>query len=314
MPDGSDLLPITEVERQTGIRQATLRMWEKRYGFPRPLRDQHGVRVYPLAQVERLQAIRRLLAEGFRPGKILSGAMELAELPPARAAQPCVATAEQVYVFELLRAYRLGELHSHFQQLLLDLGLRRFAIEFLGPLATAVGEAWSRGELPVRSEHLFAQLAASILHAKQAAVRTRRIGRPKAILATLTGETHGLGIMMAEAVMAAHGAECIQLGTDVPASEVLAAASETGADIVALSFSAGFPRKSVARFLTQTRHALPLSFALWVGGAGAAGLRQLPPGLDLFTELDDIESAIAQWRASAAAAGKPSALASHASG
>jgi MerR family transcriptional regulator, light-induced transcriptional regulator len=313
MPDGSDLLPITEVERQTGIRQATLRMWEKRYGFPRPLRDQHGVRVYPLVQVERLQVIRRLLAQGFRPGKILSGAMELEEFRPVQAAHSCVATAEQVYVFELLRAYRLGELHSHFQQLLLDLGLRRFAIEFLGPLAIAVGEAWSRGELPVRSEHLFAQLAASILHAKQAAVRTRRIGRPKAVLATLTGETHGLGIMMAEAVMAAHGAECIQLGTDVPASEVVAAASETGADIVALSFSAGFPRKSVARLLIQMRAALAPAAALWAGGAGADGLRHLPSGVNLFTTLDDIEPAIARWRASAAAVLKPSALASHAS-
>jgi MerR family transcriptional regulator, light-induced transcriptional regulator len=302
MRDGSDLLPITEVERQTGIRQATLRMWEKRYGFPRPLRDQHGVRVYPLAQVERLQVIRRLLAEGYRPGKILSGGVVIEELRPAQDTHARVATAEQLYVFELLRNYRLGELHSHFQQLLLDLGLRRFAIEFLGPLSTAVGEAWSRGELPVRSEHLFAQLAASILHAKQAAVRTRRIGRPKAVLATLTGETHGLGIMMAEAVMAAQGAECIQLGTDVPASEVLAAASETGADIVALSFSAGYPRKSVARTLIQMRAALASSVALWAGGAGADAVRHLPSGIDLFIALDDIEAAIARWRESAASA------------
>ncbi|MGZ5202274.1 MAG: MerR family transcriptional regulator [Telluria sp.] len=306
MPDASDLLPITEVERQTGIRQATLRMWEKRYGFPRPLRDQHGARVYPQAQVERLKMIRRLLAEGFRPGKILSGGVELEQLHPSQAPQACVATAEQLHVFELLRAYRLGELHSHFQQLLLDLGLRRFVIEFLAPLSTAVGEAWSRGELPVRSEHLFAQLAASILHAKQAAVRTRGTGRPKAVLATLTGETHGLGIMMAEAVMAAHGAECIQLGTDVPAAEVVAAAAETGADIVALSFSASFPRKSAARMLIQVRAALQPSIALWAGGAGAEGARNLPSGIELFAALDDIEPAIARRRTAAAQCREPS--------
>lgn len=80
MPDdphrSADLLPITEVERQTGIRQATPRMWEKRYGFPQPLRDRHGDRVYPSSQVERLHAVRRLIDQGVRPGKIFSGAAE----------------------------------------------------------------------------------------------------------------------------------------------------------------------------------------------------------------------------------------------
>lgn len=300
MPDAPDVLPITEVERQTGIRQATLRMWEKRYGFPQPLRDQHGVRVYPLGQVERLHVIRRLIAQGVRPGKILGGGVELDALRPDLVPS-CAATPEQLYVFELLRGYRLGELHSHCQHLLLDLGLRRFVIEFLAPLSTAVGEAWSRGELAVRTEHLFAQMAASILHAKQAAVRTRGAGRPKAVLATLTGEAHGLGILMAEAVMAAHGVDCIQLGTDMPPIEVVGAALDTGADIVALSFSASFPRKSVARVLSPVRAGLPAAVSVWVGGAGAQGVRDLPPGVELFAALDDIEPAIARWRAAGAA-------------
>lgn len=301
-PPGAEVLSITEVERQTGIRPATLRMWERRYGFPQPLRDRHGDRVYPLNQVERLHAARRLMAQGVRPGKIFSGgiAFEPAGTTPL-AAVPDALAAQFQPIFELLRHYRLAALHSHFQHRLLDLGLRRFVIEFLAPLSTAVGVAWGRGELPVRCEHLYSQVAMSFLHAKQAAVRVAGgTDGPKLLLATLTGETHGLGIMMVEAVLASLGAECVQLGSDVPPLEVAAAAAETGADIVALSFSAYFPRKNASRAILALRAALPPGTDLWVGGDGASDSGERHAGVQLFDRLAEIEPALQCWRFSRA--------------
>ena len=64
-------LPIAAVERETGLAKDTLRVWEKRYGFPQPLRDACGDRLYPAAQVQQLQLIRRLLDAGLRPGKVV---------------------------------------------------------------------------------------------------------------------------------------------------------------------------------------------------------------------------------------------------
>ena len=297
-PPGAEVLSISEVERQTGIRPATLRMWERRYGFPQPLRDRHGDRVYPPNQVERLHAARRLMAQGVRPGKIFAAgtALQAAGTTPLAAAPDALALQFQP-VFDLLRHYRLAALHCHFQHRLLDLGLRRFVIEFLGPLSTAVGFAWGRGELPMRCGHLYAQVAMSFLHARQAAVRAAGGGQgPKVVLATPTGEVHGLGIMMVEAVLTTLGAECVQLGTDVPPPELAAAAAETGADIVALSFSAYFPRKSAARAVTALRAALPPGVALWVGGDGAPDAADMGAGLELFNGLAAIEPALQRWR------------------
>ena len=64
------------MERDTGLSKDTLRMWERRYGFPEPLRDANGERVYPVGQVEKLQLIKRLMERGHRPGKIIPLAME----------------------------------------------------------------------------------------------------------------------------------------------------------------------------------------------------------------------------------------------
>lgn len=292
-PDDA-LVPITEVERQTGIRQATLRMWERRYGFPQPLRDRHGERIYPIEQVARLHVVRRLLDQGLRPGKIFAGAAPPDAGPPAACAVP----EHFRQVFVLLRQFRLPELHALFQRRVLDLGLRAFVIDYLAPLSHEVGLAWSRGELPVRCQHVFAELAACVLHATQAPLRTAGGGGPKVVLATPTGEAHGLGIMMVEAVMTALGMECIQLGADTPPAELAAAAVETGAGIVALSFSSYFPRRSMLHMVGAVRDSLPPSMALWIGGDGVRD-PAFGPGVSVFATLDAIAPALASWRGDA---------------
>ena len=52
---------IAAVERDTGLSKDTLRVWERRYGFPHPDRDQFGERVYPIEQVDKLRVLRRLM-------------------------------------------------------------------------------------------------------------------------------------------------------------------------------------------------------------------------------------------------------------
>ena len=93
---------IAAVERDTGISKDTLRVWERRYGFPSPLRDATGERVYPAAQVQRLRMLKRLLDTGHRPGRVVPlrsdepveasafGVTGLPALPPLAERKPVV--------------------------------------------------------------------------------------------------------------------------------------------------------------------------------------------------------------------------------
>src|SRR5689334_23909071 len=69
--DSAAALHIREVVRITGLRREQLYMWQRRYGFPSPLRDSFGDRVYPPDQVARLKLIKQLLAEGWRAGAVV---------------------------------------------------------------------------------------------------------------------------------------------------------------------------------------------------------------------------------------------------
>src|SRR4051795_4308316 len=71
IPGSALLLNISAVERETGLSKDVLRMWERRYGFPKPARDENGERQYSAAEVTKLRAIKRLMDVGTRPGKII---------------------------------------------------------------------------------------------------------------------------------------------------------------------------------------------------------------------------------------------------
>ena len=82
---------IAAVERETGLSKDVLRVWERRYGFPAPSRDDHGERIYPAEQVERLRLVKRLMDAGHRPGKLLATPTEeLNALAPRRPMAPAV--------------------------------------------------------------------------------------------------------------------------------------------------------------------------------------------------------------------------------
>lgn len=66
-------LTIGAVAARTGVGEAVLRAWERRYGFPRPDRLEGGHRRYDEAEVER---IRRVVAERAR-GRSMAAAVAL---------------------------------------------------------------------------------------------------------------------------------------------------------------------------------------------------------------------------------------------
>ena len=108
MNDKSRLLAITlsiaAVERDTGLSKDTLRVWERRYGFPAPGRDRSGERAYTLAAVEKLRLIKRLLDAGQRPGCIVPLALDALQSLTEQTVDQPLRTVETVLGMDGLRA------------------------------------------------------------------------------------------------------------------------------------------------------------------------------------------------------------------
>lgn len=301
-------IPIGVVERDTGIAKDTLRVWERRYGFPQPVRDEHGDRLYPPAQVRRLHRIRRLLDAGHRPAAVVGasdhdlsglqdGALEAEpdmgaglgrptrsrgrppkDLSSASASQTSGAAAAVVDETSgaLLRAlfdHDVAALRATLVQSLAQSGLQRFVMETLPRMHTQVGTAWVEGRLAVFEEHLYTEQVKSLLRQAMGQLAPPRPG-PTVLLTTVPGEHHLLGLLMIEALFQLRGVGCIALGTQTPVDDIVAAAAAHKVTVVLLSFSAAFPRRALPALLGSLRQRLPAHVHLWAGGAG---VRQLPP-------------------------------------
>lgn len=300
------LLTIAAVESETRLSRDVLRAWEKRYGFPRPEPDADGARGYPAGQVERLRLMKRLIDQGYRPGKLMPlSDEELATLPPRQPAPGAQDGAQdgahdgqaaEAPVEELLGTIKdnpAGFGHA-MQDELARQGLERFVHSVAAPLTSAVGRRWADGSFRVFDEHFYTEETTRVL--RRAISALPRSGRqPRILMTTLPGEMHALGLLMAEALFVLDGAICVSLGTETPLADIARAASAYRSDIVALSFSEAFPQRQIGAMLRKLRIALAGRTALWAGGTGVAALDPIAR-VDLLPTLESGRHALAAWR------------------
>ncbi|MFZ4289220.1 MerR family transcriptional regulator [Variovorax sp. HJSM1_2] len=306
MAEAAALLGIAAVERDTGISKDSLRMWERRYQFPQPQRDAQGERAYPLDQVQKLRLIKRLLDLGHRAGRLVPTDVDSLQALLAQAQQQSFGAAparpELTPFLDDLRAHDVEGLRRKLTQALLRSGVGDGVISLIAPLTTQVGELWMRGELQVFEEHIYSESLQLVL--RQAILSMPQLARherPRVLLTTLPDEQHGLGLLMAEALMALEGCECLSLGVQTPVADIVLAAAAHRADIVALSFSGYLAPNQVSESLGALRAQLPTALELWAGGNSAALQKRSGHARLLHvTQLTQIAEQVQRWRAEAA--------------
>lgn len=300
----SSLHTIAQVSDETGIAKEVLRKWESRYGFPVPIRDANGNRAYPSEQLQRLKQIKQLLNDGRRPSQVVP----LAEsLPPvaSRSAGPHAETVLSVDtlhpVVQWLRSRDPAALRENLRREVGRRGLASFVTQDMREMNSCVGRAWEQGLIAIRDEHLYSEIVQTLVRELLASA-VQPQGKPRILLATVTGEAHVLGLLMLEALMSLENAYCISLGPQSPLEEIARAAVDFQADIVALSFSVAFPRKQILSQLRVLRGTLSPDVKLWAGGAGVGSLERTPRGVVFLPLLEDATEELRKWRGRQASA------------
>ena len=290
-------LPIASVERETGLSKDTLRVWERRYGFPTPERDANGERQYAPAQVRRLVQIKRLMDRGHRPGKLMTlDEAGLLALDETHSTKPTLPNEQQLEAWlQLVRSHDSEGLQRAFHSELAKRGMSRFVQDIVAPLITQIGEAWSRNELGIFEEHLFSQHLEKLFRTTLANMAPLT-GHPRVLLTTLSGEEHTLGLLMVEALLVVEDVYPVLLGPQTPIDEIVRAANAKQVDAVCLSFSSAYSPTLAAQGLRDLRQMLPSDTQLWAGGYGVKPIRKPIDGVCLVPEFQDLFDCLARWR------------------
>lgn len=111
----SELLPIREISRLTGVNTVTLRAWERRYGLLKPSRTHKGHRLYSADDVELVKTIQAWLARGLAISKV----SELLERNPKDIHAPIENIWNGYFqdVMAIVSSMSLGKLESFFNDI-----------------------------------------------------------------------------------------------------------------------------------------------------------------------------------------------------
>jgi MerR family transcriptional regulator, light-induced transcriptional regulator len=293
------LLTIGALSTATGIPVDTIRTWERRYGYPLPERKPSGHRVYSLSTVPRLRRVAQAIARGHRAAEVLpasEGALEvlLASLPlgstepdgaPRMSSAGMLMPADTSEVLHWVRTFDAQRLKRWFETDWARLGPLQFLEYRAAAFLKAVGDAWAAKELEVRHEHFASAVLGDFLRSVRQPLDDRA-GGPIAVLATVPGELHGLGLQMAALVFALAGWRPLLLGVDTPIEQIAALTREVPIAVVALSCVEPHGVES-ATLIRALRRKLDRDVSLIVGGSGAPQV----PGTVVLPSL----AALDQW-------------------
>jgi MerR family transcriptional regulator, light-induced transcriptional regulator len=258
-------LRIGELSRRSGVSPELLRAWERRYGLLQPERTAGGLRLYSVADLERVREMQRHIGEGVAARE----AADLAKQPPARTNRETTGVPEAARS-DLARATEAFDETA--AQALIDELLARTTTDTLLsdvviPFLHELGGRWERGEVSIAQEHF----ASNLLRGRLLGL-ARGWGRgpgPRALLACPEGEHHDLGLIAFGLALRERGWRIDYLGSNTPVTSIAEAAEAIEPELLVLSAVTAEPLER-----------LPPMTARWVAVAGA-GARDIDADLVL---------------------------------
>jgi len=294
------MLSIGAVARQTGIEIGTLRKWEERYGFPRPVRLASGQRRYLDRDVETLLEVARRLATGERIGQVIREISDDFHESPGILDSPDQKAQGNAVIESALDAlirHDVSALRTILDAAKSVRNMAGFVDEIAGPLTREVGEYWARGELPIFGEHLYTAVLDSLL-VRETSCSEGAGQKPCVLLTTPAGEHHTLGLSMVDAVLGESGIASIRLHGGLPVSEIAAAVDAYQIKAVGVSATCHYPPKILNASMMSLRSALPPEVQLWFGGAGIRKVCHTPLGVTTFASMFKLQEACLELRVS----------------
>ena len=267
--DGAALLSIGDICEETGLSADLIRVWERRYGFPLPVRLPSGHRRYRRTDLHKLRLMAEAVAQGHRPSLVVrANEADLRKLLTP-AANPTVDA-----LFQAVAAMDTDCMRRLLKEALALLGWKAFLQQVVAPLLDRVGMAWADGSIGIHHEHLVTEVLEDGLRELRLELRAApRQGL--VLLCTLPGERHRLGLLMAALAYEAQGVRTELLGVDLPVASIAQAARSMSVACVAVSLSIQSSGEPTRRLLIDLKERLPEGCRLLIGGQGATRTRKV---------------------------------------
>jgi len=214
---------IRDLERLTGIKAHTIRIWEKRYGLIEPERTNTNIRAYCDAELKKLLNISILNRNGVKISKLVN-------LSPEEIAQNISklndSPADTESYLENLVLAMIEFDEQKFEKILshaiIQMGFEDTIIHIVSPFFIRVGIMWQTGTINPAQEHFVSNLIRQKLFVAIDSQMSGDSTNMKTFLLYLPeGELHELNLIFSNYMIRKRGHRVIYLGPNVPFNDLV---------------------------------------------------------------------------------------------
>jgi DNA-binding transcriptional MerR regulator len=245
---------IKDLERISGIKAHTIRIWEKRYDILRPERTDTNIRYYCNEDLKRLLNISVLINNGHKISRIASLPVETLNQKILELNN--VGSPESSGQIENLIVAMLDMDEVKFEKVLnnsiIKIGFEETLFNILYPLLNRIGVLWQVGTITPVHEHFISNLVRQKLFT---AIDGLPIDRGEDSLTFLLvlpqWELHDIGLLVYNYLIRKSGHNTIFLGQGVPIQDVEAIDKLVEPDALVTSFSTPVETEEISDYLRE---------------------------------------------------------------
>ncbi len=214
---------IKDLEKVSGIKAHTIRIWEKRYGVIKPLRSETNIRKYTDADLKRIINISILNQNGLKISKIaLLSDEELHQMVLDLYAD----TTNYNTQIEALVAATLeldeGKFYNGLNKAIEELGFEPAVENILFPFLDRIGILWQTGTIKPAQEHFISNLIRQKMIAANDAFIGKATKTTQITFFLPENEHHEISLLYYNLIARRQGFKVVYLGVSVPFADLVA--------------------------------------------------------------------------------------------
>lgn len=246
---------INDLERLTGIKAHTIRIWEKRYGLVQPFRTSTNIRYYDDDHVRKLLNVATLLDGGYKISRIAAlSEKEMKELLQGMRNRTETDIVSRGFVNDLVVAmlsFDEPAFEKTFSAAVTRFGLYDAMLKVIYPFLYKVGLLWTLAETIPAQEHFASCIIRKKLMAAIDGLPSPGRKDKHFVLFLPPGEWHDVGLLFSEYMIRSKGYPVIYLGQNVPLENLSQVMNATTVTHAVGFFVTGRPDEEIEAFLSD---------------------------------------------------------------
>jgi DNA-binding transcriptional MerR regulator len=214
---------IRDLEKISGIKAHTIRIWEKRYNIIAPTRTATNIRNYCDTELKKLLNISLLNRNGLKISKLAKLSNDeinekINQLIQSYTDAESLVENLTIAMVELDQ----GKVEKVLSRAIMQLGFEETIIKILYPFLVKIGVMWQTGIINPVQEHFITNLfRKKLMVAIDALITANNPNSKRFVLFLPEGEYHELGLLFFYYLVKRRGHQVIYLGQSVPFNDLI---------------------------------------------------------------------------------------------